>query len=618
VRRRPLVPRRAPPALLALAAGLASAPASGQTVIYVNGSLAGGGNSGASWADAFRGSDALQRALDAAAPIAGAGQTVQFWVAAGTYVPSVRNDPADPVSFTFVLLSHEELYGGFAGNEATLAERDPEVHVTTLSGELPAGAPYTGRATHVVSALGVDASCIIDGLTISRGYACESYSYSRGGGVFSIGGSPVVRRCRFTSNSSCGRGAGSYCAGGSPRFEDCVFSGNWADRGGGLWCESGTEVVRCTFTSNTATLEGGALWGSGTLSDCTFSVNHAEGGGAILGAAIVCVRCAFMSNTANGGGAIEGTGQAIDCNFDSNSGFDGPGAIHAYSHGFAASGCTFRNHGSNFSAGVGEGSSFTDCTFIGNGSNYGALDAQTLSGCRFFGNSGRYYFATVSGSVVGCVFAGNGGSLNCGGPSVVNCTFAGNQTSNGALNVVAGAPRITNCLFWGNTSGTATGQSIDINSAAGAVVLSYSDVQHLDGSLGGVGNFAADPRLDAEGRLLSLSPCIDSGDNSAVPAGSATDAFGQPRFVDDPGMPNNGPYPPPVDIGAFEFQGTTCYANCDGSTAAPVLNAADFACFLAAFGSGSPYANCDASSTPPRLNVADFGCFLRRFASGCP
>jgi hypothetical protein len=61
-----------------------------------------------------------------------------------------------------------------------------------------------------------------------------------------------------------------------------------------------------------------------------------------------------------------------------------------------------------------------------------------------------------------------------------------------------------------------------------------------------------------------------------------------------------------------------CYANCDGSTAAPILNANDFQCFLNAFALGDSYANCDQSSTPPVLNANDFQCFLNQFAIGCP
>jgi hypothetical protein len=60
-----------------------------------------------------------------------------------------------------------------------------------------------------------------------------------------------------------------------------------------------------------------------------------------------------------------------------------------------------------------------------------------------------------------------------------------------------------------------------------------------------------------------------------------------------------------------------CYANCDASTTAPVLNVLDFSCFLNAFAAGQSYANCDNSTTPPVLNVLDFSCFLNQFAAGC-
>jgi serine protease AprX len=65
-------------------------------------------------------------------------------------------------------------------------------------------------------------------------------------------------------------------------------------------------------------------------------------------------------------------------------------------------------------------------------------------------------------------------------------------------------------------------------------------------------------------------------------------------------------------------KGQPCYANCDGSTTEPILNVADFTCFLAKFAANDPYANCDGSTTVPVLNVADFTCFLGKFAAGCP
>jgi outer membrane protein assembly factor BamB len=61
-----------------------------------------------------------------------------------------------------------------------------------------------------------------------------------------------------------------------------------------------------------------------------------------------------------------------------------------------------------------------------------------------------------------------------------------------------------------------------------------------------------------------------------------------------------------------------CYANCDGSTQAPLLNVNDFVCFQSRFASADPWANCDGSTQPPILNVNDFVCFQSRFAGGCP
>ena len=62
----------------------------------------------------------------------------------------------------------------------------------------------------------------------------------------------------------------------------------------------------------------------------------------------------------------------------------------------------------------------------------------------------------------------------------------------------------------------------------------------------------------------------------------------------------------------------SCYANCDNSTAPPVLNVNDFICFQQKYAAGSLYANCDGSTTAPALNINDFICFQQQFAAGCP
>lgn len=97
----------------------------------------------------------------------------------------------------------------------------------------------------------------------------------------------------------------------------------------------------------------------------------------------------------------------------------------------------------------------------------------------------------------------------------------------------------------------------------------------------------------------------------------------------------DGPGPAPAGLyaaGAFTIAGgspaphiavwhacpAVCYANCDGSTATPVLNVNDFLCFLNRYGASDIDANCDGSTVAPVLNVSDFICFSNRFAAGCP
>jgi hypothetical protein len=58
-----------------------------------------------------------------------------------------------------------------------------------------------------------------------------------------------------------------------------------------------------------------------------------------------------------------------------------------------------------------------------------------------------------------------------------------------------------------------------------------------------------------------------------------------------------------------------CYANCDLSTAAPVVNVADFGSFLQKYARNDPFANCNLDSA---IDIADFVCFLQKFAVGCP
>ena len=133
---------------------------------------------------------------------------------------------------------------------------------------------------------------------------------------------------------------------------------------------------------------------------------------------------------------------------------------------------------------------------------------------------------------------------------MTNCTLNGNAASvnGGALyNAISSPMTLANCIVWGN--GT--------SALYGSPTATYSCIE---GALWpGIGNINADPRFAAAGdaHLLSTSPCIDAGNNGAVPAGVSTDLDGRPRFVDVPGIPDSGNGTPPiVDMGAYECAGT--------------------------------------------------------------
>ena len=113
---------------------------------------------------------------------------------------------------------------------------------------------------------------------------------------------------------------------------------------------------------------------------------------------------------------------------------------------------------------------------------------------------------------------------------------------------------------------------------------------------------------------LSISwSTIDSGGGTSTGASTTlSGTIGQT----DAGVMTGGGYT--LAGGFWTGSPGVCYANCDQSTTAPVLNVADFTCFLQKFAAGDAYANCDQSTQPPVLNVADFTCFLQRFAGGCP
>ena len=109
---------------------LPAAVAHGQSVLYVDDDAPVAGD-GTSWATAY---NDLQDALGAANP----GD--EIWVAAGIYTPDRGTGDRNA---TFQLIIGVAIYGGFAGGETDLGQRDAATNVTILSGDL-ADADDTG------------------------------------------------------------------------------------------------------------------------------------------------------------------------------------------------------------------------------------------------------------------------------------------------------------------------------------------------------------------------------------------------------------------------------------------------------------------------------------------
>ena len=113
-----------------------------------------------------------------------------------------------------------------------------------------------------------------------------------GGAVLNFDGSrPEFRDCLFQANTAASDGGAMYNDASSPVVRACIMEENAAgDEGGGVFnADPGSSVavpefIDCTFTSNTANAEGGAMHNfsiSPLLEDCSIRGNVASDGGGI-------------------------------------------------------------------------------------------------------------------------------------------------------------------------------------------------------------------------------------------------------------------------------------------------------------------------------------------------
>jgi hypothetical protein len=206
-----------------------------------------GANDGSSWADAFTD---LQDGIDLA--VSG----IEVWVAEGTYVPGTSETDS------FVPKAGVRVYGGFAGLETMRVQRDWNANPTVLSGEI-GGAPATDNCYHVVRAGSANVTAMLNGFTITRGYADGSFNDAHGGGVRAIGGGVSLVNVSLVDNYAGSFGGGIYTdSPGTVYAVNCRFNGNQAVMHGGgaeIDANSGVPsmVVNAVFTGNSAWRGGG-------------------------------------------------------------------------------------------------------------------------------------------------------------------------------------------------------------------------------------------------------------------------------------------------------------------------------------------------------------------------
>ena len=284
-------------------------------VLYVNAGAPPDGD-GTSWETAY---DELQDALLVAAQPA--HEVSEIWVAAGTYTPDYDTNTGahtmDPAA-SFHLLEGVSLYGGFAGTEVILEQRDPIANATILSGNLgDSGDPFIpDHSFHIVTANAVDGTTTVDRFTIAYGGNPNDIGHGDvGAGMYLIGSNPVVANCTFLENLST-RGGAVFNQSSSPTVVNCSFVDNNAEdfdgAAGGAMCNtagSNPLLVNCVFLDNQASswtqyAIGGGIHSEGsapTLVNCTLTGNTADlDGGAVssLESAATIINCILWDNDA--------------------------------------------------------------------------------------------------------------------------------------------------------------------------------------------------------------------------------------------------------------------------------------------------------------------------------
>ncbi len=152
------------------------------------------------------------------------------------------------------------IYGGFAGTETTLSQRNTAANPSILSGNIGNASLSSDNTYNIVTSPGTNNTSRIDGFTITGANA-------NGGGTFDTD-----------------RGGGIHIGNdASPIIANCIISGNNAQFGGGIYVKRYTSptIINCLISGNTAIYDGGGIAnetnGFYTLINSTIAGNSKRG-----------------------------------------------------------------------------------------------------------------------------------------------------------------------------------------------------------------------------------------------------------------------------------------------------------------------------------------------------
>jgi predicted outer membrane repeat protein len=336
---------------------------------------------GLSWATAFAN---LQDAIDAST----ACTSPQLWVAEGQYAP-------DPSTAQVANIRHDvEIYGGFAGTEFLLSQRDIAGHPVRLGAD--------GWQNYVVAIEDEDSgpevgftAVRLDGFSISGSADGAIHVDANAWGEREV----LLDNLTLTDNVKNG-GAALFTSAGNitVTVRNSSFERNV---GGAVFARWATLVIEdSSFIENTGAVYGSALslpdpiYGPVTITDTIFRGNSSQWGGAIfiddndanpLYVQLTIQGGEFDANVATNGGGGAIYAEESTCNFDS---------------------VVFTDNSAKFGGAI----------HLASGSANAVNDELTISNSRFVGNRAT---------------AGNGGALRLQevGTTVINSEFVANTAT---------------------------------------------------------------------------------------------------------------------------------------------------------------------------------------------